>query len=404
MYENINRHIINKNINSALEECYHNKYIFLGIFLGRITNTNNKDYHKNMNNLYSLLEGGKTVTPQSIGPKLGQISPIHTPSKPIITEKELKELETKLTESKPKNLPTIQEEDLTKVKLYCNWMETKEITTLWSKMSQGDGIWNNLKLVVDEEADYHVIINCPPINTSFLPKNTIYFQMEPKMNERYKLWGDWSNPPDNLFIKACKYGRDYNNVEWHLSKTYQELKTMTIVKEPRYEGVISTILSSKYKDPGHIKRIDFVKFLEKKGMPVHVYGDNKWKYKNYRGKLPYHCKDEGIFPYKYHFNVENHSDRNYFTEKLVDAILGESLCFYNGCSNLLNYLPKEAFIYLHLSNFEHDYAVIQKVIKDNWYSQRLPYIKKAKKIILEELQFFPRIEKIIREHKKKNNL
>lgn len=466
MYENINRHIIDKNINLALEECYKNEYVFLGLFLGRITNTNNKEYHNNMTNLYSLFNGGKKKVDKEDGPKT-QIQPVqplpnkgsalcelilnshllenhlnlekqgqntstekylqsiqnqinfhfdviekiikNTPSrKPIITEEEMEELEGKIMEKEQiildSHLPTIPEVNVVKVKLYCNWMETKDITTLWSKMSQGNGKWNNIKLVVNEDADYHVIINCPPINITLLPKNTIYFQMEPKMAERPKLWGDWSNPPDKLFVKSCKYSKEFNNVEWHLSKTYQELKTMTVVKKNEYEGIISTILSDKYKDPGHIKRIDFVKFLEKKGVPIHVYGNNKWKYKDYKGSLPYHCKDDGIFPYKYHFNVENHSDRNYFTEKIVDAILGESLCFYNGCSNLMEHLPKEAFVYLHLSNFEHDYNVVQTAIREDWYSQRLPYIKKAKQIILEELQFFPRIEKIINEHKKKNIL
>lgn len=412
MYENINRHIINKNINLALEECYNNNYVYLGLFLGRITNTNNKEYHSNMTKLYSILDGKKDkpvkgpTTNIPLSQQLEHSQFKHkTTLKPIITEEEMTELEEKIRENF--SLPTIseeEEEENIKVKLHCNWMETKDLTTLWSKMSKGNGKWNNLKLVVDEEADYNVVINCPLINISLLPKNTIYFQMEPKMSERPKMWGDWSNPPDNLFVKACKYSKEPNNVEWHLSKTYQELKTMTVVKKIEYESVVSTVLSAKYQDPGHIKRIDFVKFLEKKGVPIHVYGDNKWKYKNYKGSLPYHCKDDGIFPYKYHFNVENHSDPNYFTEKIVDAILGESLCFYNGCYNLMEYLPKEAFVYLHLSNFEHDCKIVQRAIKEDWYSQRLPYIKKAKKIILEELQFFPRIEKIIKEHKRKNNM
>jgi hypothetical protein len=225
--------------------------------------------------------------------------------------------------------------------------------------------------------------------------------MEPLMVEHPDMWGHWANPDEKLFIKACKHKDELNNIEWHLSKTYTELKTMTVVKNPEYDGIISTVLSAKYHDPGHIKRIDFVKFLEQKGMPVHVYGDNKFDYKDYKGALPYHCKDGGIFPYKYHFNVENHSVYNYVTEKIVDAILGESLCFYNGCFNLKEYLPEEAFVYIELSNFERDYETIKQAINEDWHTKKLPAIREAKRILLDELGFFPRLETIIREYEKK---
>ena len=51
--------------------------------------------------------------------------------------------------------------------------------------------------------------------------------------------------------------------------------------------------------------------------------------------------------------------------------------------------------YKIIKDFEKDYETIKKAIKDDWWSIKLPYIKKAKKRILNELQFFPRIEKII---------
>ena len=181
-------------------------------------------------------------------------------------------------------------------------------------------------------------------------------------------------------------------MEWHLSKTYTELSLM---KTEKKYNILSTVLSDKYNDPGHVKRIDFIKFLEKK-MHIDVYGNNRWNYKNYKGELPYHCKDDAIFPYKYIFNCENQEIKNYFTEKLIDGILGECLVFYSGCFNVKQYIDEKAFVYLDLVDFEHDYCIIEKAIKEDWYSQRLPHILEAKKKILNELQFFPRLEKIIK--------
>jgi hypothetical protein len=48
-----------------------------------------------------------------------------------------------------------------------------------------------------------------------------------------------------------------------------------------------------------------------------------------------------------------------------------------------------------LANFEKDYQTIQNAIKGNLWEERLPYIRQAKQKILNETQFFPRLEKII---------
>ena len=46
-------------------------------------------------------------------------------------------------------------------------------------------------------------------------------------------------------------------------------------------NILSTVLSDKYTDIGQQRRVDFVKFLETKGMDVDVYGGNKFLWKNY---------------------------------------------------------------------------------------------------------------------------
>ena len=291
-----------------------------------------------------------------------------------------------------------------RIMLVCNWCTTEQLVNLWNKMSKGNFTWNNIQIVMNEPADYYVVINSAPKEIVIDPKKTIVFRMEPHMDKNPIQWGEWANPDSDKFLKIFKHAnKEYNNIEWHLSKTYQELSTMKIEKNPEFDSIISTVLSAKYKDPGHVKRIDFVRFLEKKGMKMHVYGDNKWNYKDYKGSLPYHCKDQAIFPYKYIFNAENHNIDSYFTEKLVDGILGECLVFYYGCFNIKEYLDERAFVHLELSNFEKDYEIITRAIKEDWHSKRLPYIREAKKKILEDMQFFPRLEKIINQFKTENS-
>jgi len=292
----------------------------------------------------------------------------------------------------------IEKEKTIIVKLLCNWTSSEQLCKIWNKLSKGDYTWNNIKIVWEsEEPDYYVVINATTEKID--KKKTIVFRMEPHM-ERNGQWGEWAYPDEKEFLKVCFHDKEYNNTEWHLSKTYTELLTMKIVKT--IDNRVSTVLSDKYKDAGHIKRIDFVKFLDtKEEINVDVFGNNKWNYKNYKGDLPYHCKDNSLLPYKYTFNAENHKINNYFTEKIIDGILAESLVFYWGCDNLRDFIDKEAYVQLDLSNFEIDYKKIQSAIKANLWENRLPYILKAKKKILEYFNFFPRLERIINEEEMK---
>lgn len=285
--------------------------------------------------------------------------------------------------------------DFITVKLLCNWMTSEELAKSWNKMSQGNFTWNKIKVIwtYNKEPDYYVVINKPPSCITPPPEKTIVFRMEPYMEKHPEIWKEWTLPDITKFFKVCYHDTEYNNNEWHLSLTYNELMSKSIDKS--IDDILSTVLSSKYSDIGHIKRIDFIKFLESKNMNVHVFGDNKFEYKNYKGALPPREKDKALFPYKYTFNAENNSIKNYYTEKLIDGILSETLVFYNGCPNIREYIDEKAFVWLELSNFENDYQTIKKAIEEDWWSKRIEYIRAEKIKILNQLQFFPRLERII---------
>lgn len=280
-----------------------------------------------------------------------------------------------------------------RVMIHCSWTSSKEIWEIWKKMSfDNNGTWNDIKLVYDYPADFHVVINSTYDNIDL--SKTIYFCMEPYLDPKF--WGDfWSSPSPSLFLFYARHGDNvehYNNLEWHLSKSYCEL----INYSPKKNKILSTILSQKYFDPGHKKRIDFVKFLDKRNLDIDVYGNNRFGYKNYKKELPYHCKDEGLFNYKYTFNAENNNINGYFTEKLIDGILAECLVFYNGCPDIDKYIDPKAFVYLELVDYEYDFQIVKKAIENDLWSERIAYIRKAKEKILNDLQFFPRISKILK--------
>lgn len=286
----------------------------------------------------------------------------------------------------------------TKIKLLCNWTDSENLKELWNKMTKGNYTWNNIEIVTKEPVDFYVIINSPPKGEFYNRKKTIVFQMEPHMEKNY-LWGEWGDPVDSEFFKVLKhrYG-DYNNNEWHLSLTWNQLHETEIKKSKEFETTLSTILSNKKNDIGQKRRCEFINFLETKNdINLHIYGDKDVANdkKNYMGNLPHHKKDAALFPYKYNFNCENNQIAYYYTEKLIDGILSESLTFYCGCPNITSLIDPNCYVILTLEDFESDYQTIKKTIKDNLYEERIDFIKKEKKRILDTLQFFPRLEKII---------
>jgi len=264
-----------------------------------------------------------------------------------------------------------------KLKLVCNWTTTNELTKYWSKMLCPQ---KNLELTTGEDFDYMVVINGIHPGIVVDKSKTIMIHMEPNLNE-----------VEDGYFGTLIHKNNVNVAEWNVDLMWNDLLSKDLSNK---QDKLSTILSAKYFDPGHIKRIDFVKHIENT-IDIDVYGDNKWGYKNYKGSLPYHKKDDALFTYKYTFNVENNQKPNYVTEKLYDAILSETLCFYSGCPNIKEIIDPRAYVYLDLVDFDKDMATISDAIKNDLWKERLPYIKEAKKKIMEELSVFAQIEKLI---------
>jgi len=158
-------------------------------------------------------------------------------------------------------------------------------------------------------------------------------------------------------------------------------------------------MSSHYFDTGHIKRIDFLKFLEEKNDPIiqiDVFGkENKHGLSSYRGQVPREHKDGVMFPYKYYFMCENNAEENYMTEKMWDALLAECLCFYWGCPNATDYIDKKAFVQLDMNDFEKSYTILREAVKNDLWKDRIDVIRREKQKVLNYYSFCPTVERVL---------
>lgn len=269
-----------------------------------------------------------------------------------------------------------------KVKFLCNYRD--DINEWSSKFF----INNYHKLSIDKEnPDYYIIINHPFINQKKQEYNnnkTIYIHNEPESTR--KKWDNWKLKETFL----------YDNVEnwksWHLDININDLIKKKIEKKENYKRNITCVTTDLYNLQGHKLRMNFLRYLDilpQSNIQPQIYGRiktgvyNQLKLKNYLGDIE--KRETALWDYQYHFMAENSQEVNYFTEKILDPILTETLCFYWGCPNIKNYLHEKSFISIDINRPKIALKTIIDAINNNEYEKRLKYIKESKKKIIYEL-------------------
>lgn len=289
-------------------------------------------------------------------------------------------------------------------------LSSKETSEEYLRMSQdGKGKWENIQLVDEstpiEEVDYAVVIN-GAANVDILKFDTnriILFQMEPQaMTTKLKFWGHI--PQHGVLFSNQSHAYAMNNLQWQVSPTYTDFTTPGKVDLTKYEltsstNVVSMLLSQNNYYPGHASRIRLAQYLTENKFPFDIWGRSKGMFgipsDVHKGELPLNKKDDALMKYKYTIEFENHNENNYFTERVVDAVLCETVVFYNGCPNITDFINPECVIIIPADEPEVAMKIMLDAILNDEWSKRIDGIRQSKTKILNNLQFFPRLFGII---------
>ena len=280
-----------------------------------------------------------------------------------------------------------------RVKLLGNWASPRELCAAFERQAKEGRRWDGIAITDQDDADLFALFNLPgPEAGRFDPARTVVFAMEP--DHAVARWGEWAAPDPRVFLQVRHHDRFPNCGEWHLGMTWGELRAAPV--GPKTRG-LSAVVSSRVADPGQLLRIGFLKFLEERGFPVDVWGwDNAHGFRGYRGSLPPRDKRDGLLPYRYTLAVENSAHPNYFTEKVLDALLAECLPFTRGCPNLADHLDPRAFVPLPLEDPEESLRMVTRTIAEETWSRRVDDIRREKRRILDEAHLFPTLARIAR--------
>lgn len=124
----------------------------------------------------------------------------------------------------------------------------------------------------------------------------------------------------------------------------------------------SLIASAKTSQAGHKLRHTIAGWAAAEGLPVDVMGG---------GYQPFDKKADGLESYRYSVVIENVQERNYFTEKMIDALLCTTVPIYWGCPNIGDFLDVSGMI---ICTDEADIKQALRSMSDADYQARRPAI------------------------------
>lgn len=131
-------------------------------------------------------------------------------------------------------------------------------------------------------------------------------------------------------------------------------------------AMTSLIASEKRDSEGHRLRHAIADWSRDRQMDVQIMG---------RGYTPFEHKADGLAPYRFSVVIENVREPNYFSEKLIDAILCDTVPIYWGCPNLDRFMNTRGIVECAS---EADLRQALQRATEKEYARRLPHLQAIK--------------------------
>ena len=250
-----------------------------------------------------------------------------------------------------------------------------------------------------ETYTHAILLNCPtPPNLQVSPKNVIGFAQEPPDTPVLKIH-------QNNFIEYA-----VKNIGKYFIGTVDKFPTPTFVGHhgflfyetpkplpfrPKKLKLMSIMVSHKTYTPGHRYRHIIARHILKYKLPIDIWGNGAEAYKrefpnskNIMGgfnSMEEMCKD-----YLFTIAIENTSHDHYFTEKIINPIINNTVPLYWGCKKIEQYFPKHT---IQLTgNINRDIITIHTVLRNP--NKYINEYKIDQEMVLNKVNLVKNIEQI----------
>lgn len=150
---------------------------------------------------------------------------------------------------------------------------------------------------------------------------------------------------------------------------------------------ISLIASAKTFSEGHRLRHEVVKDIKDENLDVSIMG---------KGYKPFENKQDGLAAYRFSVTIENSRVPAYFTEKLIDSFICESVPIYWGAPDIAHFFDVRGMIIC--SNKDELMDAIRRVTPAD-YELRKQFIMENRQRALQLTGYMERVEQMLADEK-----
>ena len=265
-----------------------------------------------------------------------------------------------------------------------------------------DGVFGQVQFVKSSDVD----LENPQVD--YIISNIEYamddFTVHCDPNKLWLLLGEpYEFPVDTCFQNRTEFGKvisclgdtipngDFMPIctqSWMDTDTIPQLQTLKPRKKTKS---VSWITSKKVYFKGHMQRLKLAHQLQTMGI-CDLYGNGFEYVEN---------KIDTLADYKYSIAMENTIDGNYITEKPMDCWLAHTLPIYIGSPSITKYFPEKSMIQLDMDD-KFLAEKIKDISQSDLHKDRMPYIKEARNIVMDDMNMFKLLANKIQIHHTKN--
>jgi len=243
-----------------------------------------------------------------------------------------------------------------------------------------------------EEVDAVVICNhsTQMITTKVAPENVFHVHQEPgdRLYHGFMF--------NKVVGKKCGHLplADINShpcLNWLVDKTYDQLAQMdttygTISKDKG--KLFSGVISGHNALEGHYLRLKVLEEIKEK-FKMELFG---------KGHNFIPDKWDALYPYQFSLAMENSSQPDYWTEKIMDCYLACTMPIYYGCSNIEKYFPKDSFIQLDVNNLTYSLDSLKEKLTTEFFYSNYDSILEARDLCLYKYATAAGLSNIVETH------
>ena len=188
-------------------------------------------------------------------------------------------------------------------------------------------------------------------------------------------------------------------LNWLVNKSYDQLVQLDTAYSSTCKEktkLFSGVISGHNALSGHYFRLKILEDI-KREFEIGLFG----KRHNF---IP--DKWDALYPYQFSLAMENSSQPDYWTEKIMDCYLACTMPAYYGCSNIEKYFPRGSFIQLDVDNLTYSLDSLKEKLTSEFFSNNYDRILEARELCLNKYSTAAGLSNIIETHyvKQENTL